>query len=562
MNMKSFINARRISLGVLFCAIFIVLVGGCPMLFAPPAISAPTLEAGGDSLVVFWTGPSALWNAANSNADNGLSEYHLRYREEGRGIWKEITGISGLTYTITGLTNGITYEVQARAVNATGTANWSASATETPIHVPDAPDSPTLTMGVGQLTVKWIVPPDNGRPITVYHLRYSEEGSENWTLITSGISIRDISYTIPGLEIGAYAVQVRAVNVLGEGPWSPSATETIVYGADGYDADGFNAEGTYRNGTKYGPDGYDADGFNAEGTYRDGTKYDPDGYDADGFNAEGTYRDGTDRDEYGYDIYGYTTAHVHRTDFVLASENSAPRGIWSNGTTMWVVDWDDDKLYAYNMETKARDSSKDIALTSANNNPFGIGSDGTTIWVSNVQSLTGLGKTYAYTISTGEPDNDKTIDFGAALGSGNLMGIWTDGTTMWAMNILRWIHAYTVATKARVSETSGGTTTYPMDFSVIANVLRVRNLWSNGTTMWIVDNSTSKIITYTISTQLYDPAKEIALPSYSGTPLNNPYFGIWSDETTMWVVHEDDGIIYAYDLSTRARPPMAPEPAE
>ncbi|MGI9256407.1 MAG: fibronectin type III domain-containing protein, partial [Salinispira sp.] len=178
------------------------------------------------ALVVFWTGPSALWNATNGNADNGVSEYHLRYREEGRGSWKEITGISGLTYTITGLTNGITYEVQARAVNAKGNNDWTASAAETPIHVPDATDSPTLTMGNRQLTVKWIVPPDNGRPITAYHLRYSEEGSENWTPITSGISIRDVSYTITKLTPGkSYEVQVRAVNALGEGPWSSSATE-------------------------------------------------------------------------------------------------------------------------------------------------------------------------------------------------------------------------------------------------------------------------------------------------------------------------------------------------
>ncbi|MGI9256416.1 MAG: hypothetical protein ACR2PY_05725, partial [Salinispira sp.] len=69
--MKPFTNARRISLGVLFCALFIVLVGGCPMLFAPPAMSAPTLEVRNEALVVFWTGPSALWNATNGNADNG-----------------------------------------------------------------------------------------------------------------------------------------------------------------------------------------------------------------------------------------------------------------------------------------------------------------------------------------------------------------------------------------------------------------------------------------------------------------------------------------------------------
>ena len=34
--------------------------------------------------------------------------------------------------------------------------------------------------------------------------------------------------------------------------------------------------------------------------------------------------------------------------------NRDPEGIWSDGTTMWVVDWRDEKIYAYSMATKAR----------------------------------------------------------------------------------------------------------------------------------------------------------------------------------------------------------------
>ena len=42
--------------------------------------------------------------------------------------------------------------------------------------------------------------------------------------------------------------------------------------------------------------------------------------------------------------------HLPTRDFtnLIAAENRAPRGIWSDGTTMWVADTDDDKLYAYN----------------------------------------------------------------------------------------------------------------------------------------------------------------------------------------------------------------------
>ena len=50
---------------------------------------------------------------------------------------------------------------------------------------------------------------------------------------------------------------------------------------------------------------------------------------------------------------------------------------------MWVAGYQDDKLYGYNMRTKERDASTDFNTLSAagNNEPRGIRSDGTTMWV-------------------------------------------------------------------------------------------------------------------------------------------------------------------------------------
>ena len=62
----------------------------------------------------------------------------------------------------------------------------------------------------------------------------------------------------------------------------------------------------------------------------------------------------------------------------LAGHNS-PMGIWSDGTTMWVADWEDAKIYAYTMSTKTRDSAKDFTTLAAAA-PRGIWSDGTTMW--------------------------------------------------------------------------------------------------------------------------------------------------------------------------------------
>ena len=57
---------------------------------------------------------------------------------------------------------------------------------------------------------------------------------------------------------------------------------------------------------------------------------------------------------------------------------------------MWVADIVDEKIYAYSMSTKARDSAKDFDTLKAagNTDPQGIWSDGTTMWVVNDKSFT------------------------------------------------------------------------------------------------------------------------------------------------------------------------------
>ncbi|MGI9256899.1 MAG: BspA family leucine-rich repeat surface protein [Salinispira sp.] len=221
----------------IFCSISIALVAGCPMLTAPPAMSAPTLAAGSEQLTAAWIDP-ATWNwGSNSNAGNDITSYNLRYSEVGSGSWTEITsGITGTSHVITELTNGDTYHVQVRAVNAQGTGGWSASSTATPIAPPTAPPTapgtmaaPTLEPGNKRLLVTWSAPADNGgSEITAYHLRHSADGGTNWSeLIT--LAAPAASYPIRGLRNGtSYEVQARAVNNEGAGTWSEIATETPV----------------------------------------------------------------------------------------------------------------------------------------------------------------------------------------------------------------------------------------------------------------------------------------------------------------------------------------------
>ncbi len=230
----------------ILCSIFIVLMAGCPTPIAPPAMYAPTLTAGSEQLTASWVDPTT-WNWSFNNAENDITEYHLRYREVGSESWTEITsGITGTSHVITELTNGLSYAVQVRAVNAQGTGGWSASSTASPtatLTVPDAPTAPALEAGTGQIIATWTAPDNGGSLITGYELRYRTD-AEPWTIISYGIacarsegqtevcqfafssySSYSPPYTIHSITAdGAnYQLQVRAINAQGAGEWSASA---------------------------------------------------------------------------------------------------------------------------------------------------------------------------------------------------------------------------------------------------------------------------------------------------------------------------------------------------
>ena len=116
----------------------------------------------------------------------------------------------------------------------------------------------------------------------------------------------------------------------------------------------------------------------------------------------------------------------------LNPANSAPGGIWSNGTTMWVADSGADKIFAYQLDTKTYDGSFDFnTLNSAGNNVArGIWSNGTTMWVADFADK----KLYAYDMGT--RNRAGTADFDTLIAAGLLsaFGIAGDGTTMWVID--------------------------------------------------------------------------------------------------------------------------------
>ena len=190
--------------------------------------------------------------------------------------------------------------------------------------------------------------------------------------------------------------------------------------------------------------------------------------------------------------------NVNDFDTLTADWNRDLQGIWSDGTTMWLADrGTSEKIYAYNMSTKARDSVKDFnALNTAGNwSSEGIWSDGTTMWVADRIS----DKIYAYSMSTKARDSAKDFDTLSAAGNNLPLGIWSDGATMWVADVEDdKIYAYSMSSKARES-------TKDFDTLIAAGNSRPTGLWSDGTTMWVVNSGADKIYAYSMSTKARTP---------------------------------------------------------
>ena len=141
--------------------------------------------------------------------------------------------------------------------------------------------------------------------------------------------------------------------------------------------------------------------------------------------------DQTDDKIYVYDTSGNRQDTM---EFDLDPDNSVPAGIWSDGTTMWVADAIDDKVYAYSL-SGTRQMAKEFDLHSSNDSPTGIWSDGVTIWVADEWVADEFGdRIFAYSLDDHSQDTSKEFRTLAAAGNGVVLGIWSDGTTMWAMD--------------------------------------------------------------------------------------------------------------------------------
>ena len=566
----------------------------------PGAPSIPSLAPGASSLTVSWQAPIQTGGAT-------VTAYDLRHirsdaSSKADGNWTLVsrvwTGAGALSHTLNSLTGGVRYDVQVRAVNSAGDGPWSTTRTGTPIAAANAPGAPRNLIATGngpaRIDLSWSTPlNDGGAAVTGYRIEFSTDRIA-WSGLLSNSGSTISAYSHSGLTAGSTRYyRVSAMNSAGTGPPSniaeanseaalapdlavdrptvsasaPSAGERFSLNAtvrnQGNGSSGFTTLRYYQS-TDSAITSIDTAVGTDSVSRLDSSESGDESISLTAASTPGTYYYGacvdavTDESDTTNNCSSAVTATVGAPP---ARGSDSPRGIWSDGTTMWVADSGDDKLYAYDglgIETRVPAKDFDTLNAAGNSNPGGIWSDGTTMWVAD----SGDDKLYAYDMATKARAPGSDFDTLNAAGNRNPRGIWSDGTTMWvADSDDDKLYAYDMATKARAPG---------RDFDTLnaAGNRGPQGIWSDGTTMWVADDWVyrrnlhlrpdieihhHRVFAYAMASKVQEAR---ALQSETlGAAGNRSPWGIWSDGGTIWVADHSDGKVYAYAVPSTNLPP-------
>ena len=383
-----------------------------------------------------------------------------------------------------------------------------------PPTVPDPPRNLAVAAGgPGALSVEWEAPVwsvsawlfdgstdvgDGGSPIRSYMVQW-RAGTSSWSNagdVSEAVVTTGTTYTISGLdEARDYNVRVIATNAVGHG--EPSAEATATSG----DQPPVVAGPTVSPGGGGGGGGPSPSELDFEWTVtRDIDELDS-GHDApSGVWSDGTTLwvlengDGTDDAVYAYDVK--TGERVEDREFELDDTNRAPRGVWSDGSTVWVSDSGQEKLFAHNLESGERLPERDIALADRNRDARGIWSGDGTMWVLDG----GKDSLFAYDLATG----DLLAEYELASANGDPHGVWSDGVTVWVSDHgAKRLFAYRLparpeAPAAEDAEPQALERVTDEEFTLLSRASNnsPRGIWSDGDVMYVADASDARVYSY------------------------------------------------------------------
>ena len=212
---------------------------------------------------------------------------------------------------------------------------------------------------------------------------------------------------------------------------------------------------------------------------------------------------------------------------VALPELADASGLWSDGDTVWVSEWD--RIVAYSLADGSRRPSADVsggALAQSS-----LWSDGETLWQSD-QS----GAVRGYRLSDGVATPERDLSSAVLVEAGNEApaGLWSDASGMRVVDLSDG-RLYGYGTDGGAAPGLGfdlrqGRSGFPW------------GLWSDGGTALVTWDGEGALLGYRLSDGVRVPGRDIDLGSHgNGDPRD-----LWSDGETLWVVDVRDRKLYAY----------------
>lgn len=192
------------------------MVSATPKAASVPMAPTNLVATPGDGLV------KLTWKAPSSGGST--IDHYVVYQN---GI--AVTTVTGTTKTMTGLTNGVSYNFAVAAHNVTGEGPQSKAVSATPsaqVGVPSAPIELNATAAGLSVQLTWSGPSnDGGSAITGYRLYWSKDASAPF----SSVDVAEPFFMHEGLESGGtYYYKVSAINQAGEGALSEMVNATVL----------------------------------------------------------------------------------------------------------------------------------------------------------------------------------------------------------------------------------------------------------------------------------------------------------------------------------------------
>ena len=229
---------------------------------------------------------------------------------------------------------------------------------------------------------------------------------------------------------------------------------------------------------------------------------------------------------YRYSLFSGDTTQVKELRLPLGNDNAA--GMWGDGEVIWVADMTDDRIYAMYF-SGLRISGRDIGITDVSS-PTGLWTDGETMWVADA-GPSDAGKLFAYDVSSGSRDTSKDVRL--ATSNDNPVAVWSDGTTVWVAEnessaIFEFLYAYALDQDPNEQQLLQSDQSILLDPDNSSPV----GAWSDGDTIWVSDSGTTSSTHTTLPTNSGRARRIYPLSTRMLIPLG---FGATGRRSGSWI---------------------------